>query len=66
MKSLLLTTVLLSSLIIASSSFINNETSTSKSIEEPREDYGCLHESHSQYDDGDGLNLEAAAYSNNN
>ena len=25
-----------------------------------REDYGCLHEGHSQYDDGDSLNLETA------
>ena len=27
-----------------------------------REDYGCYHENHSQYDDGDSLNLEASSY----
>ena len=34
-------------------------------VNEPREDYGCIHESHSKYDDGDSLNLEAASFSNN-
>lgn len=28
------------------------------SEENYNEDYGCIHENHSQYDDGDGLNLE--------
>ena len=32
-------------------------------IEEHDEDYGCLHENHSQYDDGDSLNLEAVSNS---
>ena len=65
MKSLLLTTVLLSTLIIISSKFINNDNFNNINIKESNEDYGCLHEDHSQYDDGDGLNLEAASYSNN-
>jgi hypothetical protein len=30
--------------------------------EEPREDYGCVHDNHSRYDDGDSLNLEAASH----
>ncbi len=27
--------------------------------DDTREDYGCVHDDHSQYDDGDSLNLEA-------
>lgn len=57
---------LLLSLIFTVSSFtLQLSKSTNNQIEAPREDYGCLHEDHSQYDDGDSLNLEAASYSNN-
>ena len=30
-------------------------------LEEPREDYGCVHDNDHRYDDGDSLNLEAAS-----
>ena len=33
-----------------------------KDIISNKEDYGCYHEHHSQYDDGDSLNLEASSY----
>jgi len=66
LKNLLLTTSLLLTLIFTVSSFTLQSTkSTNNKIQEPREDYGCLHEDHSQYEDGDSLNLEAASYSNN-
>jgi len=39
---------------------VENTRNTSR-FEEPREDYGCVHDNHSQYDDGDSLNLEAAS-----
>lgn len=63
MKSLLLTIVLLSFLIIAATNNDNNKVLTSNNN---NEDYGCLHEEHSQYDDGDSLNLDIVNYSNNN
>ena len=61
MKNSLLTIVLLSSLIFTVSSFtlqLSKTTDYKSEIEAPREDYGCVHDDHSQYDDGDSLNLK--------
>ena len=46
--------------IMFSNCSVENTRNTSR-FEEPREDYGCVHDNHSQYDDGDSLNLEAAS-----
>ena len=59
-------TVLLSVVLITSVIVNTKDDEQTKQIlshdKDNREDYGCLHEDHSQYEDGDGLNLEAANY----
>ena len=47
----LLTTTLIVGIVLDISS---NESNISSN---DYEDYGCIHEDHSQFDDGDGLNL---------
>ena len=58
-------TVLLFILIISSIVDTKDNESIKQMLshdKDNREDYGCLHKDHSQYEDGDGLNLEAANY----
>ena len=63
MKSFIFTFLLLSTLFVSLSN--STKSKTINNTEEPREDYGCLHEDHSQYEDGDSLNLEMVNYNNN-
>ena len=53
---LLLIVVLLVSLTL--DTLGNQVTSSDAFVPDFREDYGCIHEDHSQYSDGDNLNLE--------
>jgi hypothetical protein len=48
-------------LIIIFTDYVSSESFSVEHNNAVREDYGCLHERHSQYDDGDSLNLEAAS-----
>jgi hypothetical protein len=63
MKSFIFTLLLLSTLFVSLTN--STKSKTIDNAEEPREDYGCLHEDHSQYEDGDSLNLEMVNYNNN-
>lgn len=57
----LLTTTLIMGIVLDTSG--NESSLTSISHQGGSEDYGCVHEDHSQYDDGDSVNLN---YLNNN
>ena len=51
----LLATTLVISIVLDTSG--NNHIIDNTQAAESNEDYGCIHEDHSQYDDGDSLNL---------
>ena len=51
----LLTTALIMGIVLDTSG--NESSIDSISQQNNSEDYGCVHENHSQYDDGDSLNL---------
>lgn len=51
----LLTTTLIMGIVLDTSG--NEPSDSSTTQQDDREDYGCVHEDHSQYDDGDSLNL---------
>lgn len=51
-------------LIIMFTDYVSSESFSVERNKTVREDYGCLHERHSQYDDGDSLSLEAASDAN--
>ena len=57
----LLAITLITGIVIDTSDSNQLKHETYKTInEDSNEDYGCVHDDHSQYDDGDSLNLEAA------
>ena len=59
----LLTGVTIMGIVLDNSSDNSDKTFRTNIITLPdddREAYGCVHDDHSQYDDGDSLNLEAA------
>jgi hypothetical protein len=39
-------------------SLVTKGIGISKKLDDYPEDYGCVHDNHSQYDDGDSINLE--------
>ena len=50
--------ILLSLVITLILSLATEGAGVSKKPDDYPEDYGCVHDNHSQYDDGDGINLE--------
>ena len=61
MSRALIVLIIVSTLSIALSNCSFEIVSNENTFEEPREDYGCVHDNHSQYNDGDSLNLDAAS-----
>ena len=51
----LLTTTLIMGIVFDTSDSKPSDSSIKQ--QDNREDYGCIHEDHNQYDDGDSLNL---------
>ena len=62
MLRLVLLITLFSSAIFSFSNCTDQHSNHVLILEYDNEDYGCVHDDHSQYDDGDSLNLEAASY----
>ena len=62
MLRLVLLITLVSSTIFSFSNCTDHNANHVLILEDYDEDYGCVHDDHSQYDDGDSLNLEAASY----
>ena len=50
--------ILLSLVFTLIFSLVTEGVGVSKKQDDYPEDYGCVHDNHSQYDDGDGINLE--------
>ena len=61
MSRALIVLIIVSTLSIALSNCSFEIVSNENTFKEPREDYGCVHDNHSQYNDGDSLNLDAAS-----
>ena len=61
MAKILISLIIISTLSIVLSNCSVEIVDNRNNLEEPREDYGCVHDNNSQYDDGDSLNLEAAS-----
>ena len=60
-RSFLLTIVLFTLIVFLSFGTAGNDTTVVQHnlvLIDDYEDYGCIHESHSQFDDGDGINID--------
>ena len=58
--TILLASVLITGIVIDSNKEAKSESGSNEvhNVLDEREDYGCIHEDHSQYDDGDSINLD--------